>query len=84
MQKKQYIRGELLIKGAWTVCRFKRGLGKKEGVMFFRGGVETPMHTMSWRRLLIDTMACRHKNPKQITMCDTNIVIILLIIVIYN
>ena len=30
---------------------------KKEGVMFLRWGegVETPMHTMSWRSLLIDT-----------------------------
>ena len=22
---------------AWIVCRFKRGLGKKEGIMFLRG-----------------------------------------------
>ena len=31
--------------GAWAVCRFKRGLGEKEGVVFLRG-VETPMHTI--------------------------------------
>ena len=32
---------------AWTVCRFIReGLGKKEGVVLLRGGVDTPMHTM--------------------------------------
>ena len=39
--KKTYIyRWDCLKKGggAWTVCRFKRGLGKR------RGGVETPMH----------------------------------------
>ena len=30
---------------SWTVCRFKGGLGKKKGVMFFRG-VDTPMLTM--------------------------------------
>ena len=42
-----------LTKGAWIVCRFKRGLGKKEkkeGVMFLRcgrggGGAEIPMYT---------------------------------------
>ena len=46
--KNQY-RGWRLPKqwGAWTVCCFKVGLGKKEGVVFLiRGGVETPMHTM--------------------------------------
>ena len=24
-------------KGAWTVCRFKNGRGKKEGVVFLKG-----------------------------------------------
>ena len=33
-------------KGPWTICRFKGGLGKKEGVVFLRGGVDTPMHIM--------------------------------------
>ena len=33
--------------GAWTVGRFKGGLGKKEGSCVFEGrGVDTPMHTM--------------------------------------
>ena len=35
--------------GAWTVCRFKEGLGEKEGVVFLAGGgrgVDTPMHAM--------------------------------------
>ena len=37
--KNQYI-GEEMTKGVgenWTVCRFKRELGKKEGVVFLRG-----------------------------------------------
>ena len=29
----------------WTVCKFKGGLAKKEGVMFFEGGLILPMHT---------------------------------------
>ena len=34
--------------GAWTVFRFKGGLGKKErGVLLRGGGVDTPMHTMN-------------------------------------
>ena len=46
--KNQYIGGNCLKKGAWTVCRFKGGggLGEKEGVVFvFEGGL-TPVHTM--------------------------------------
>ena len=31
--KKQYIGGNYLNSGAWTVCRFKKGLGEKEGVV---------------------------------------------------
>ena len=38
--------GGWLKRGAWIVCRFKRGLGKKEGGVFEGGGVDTPMHTM--------------------------------------
>ena len=44
-----------LKRGAWIVCRFKRVLGKRRGYVFDVGRVETPMHTMSWRSLLIDT-----------------------------
>ena len=40
--------------GAWIVCRFNRGLGKRRGYEF-EVEVETPMHTMSRRSLLIDT-----------------------------
>ena len=32
--------------GAWTVCRFKRGLIEK-GLVVFEGRVYTPMLTMS-------------------------------------
>ena len=52
--------GDQLKKRAWIVCRFKRRFGKKEkkkGCVFEvgEGEVETPMHTMSWRSLFIDT-----------------------------
>ena len=36
--------GGLLKKGAWIVCRFKGGFGKKEGGVF--KGVDTSMYTM--------------------------------------
>ena len=33
--------------GAWTACRFKGWLGKKEGVVFLRGvGFDSLMYTM--------------------------------------
>ena len=32
--------------GAWTVCRFKGGLAKKEGGGVFEGGLIPPMYTM--------------------------------------
>ena len=50
-----------LKRGDWIVCRFKRGLGKTERLGVGGGGggggvgVKTPMHTVSWRSLLIDT-----------------------------
>ena len=37
-KKKQYTGGNCLKRKAWTVCRFKRRLYKKEGVVFLRGG----------------------------------------------
>ena len=43
--KKPIKRRDCLKRGAWTVYRFKGGLVKKEGVVFFEG-VDTPMHTM--------------------------------------
>lgn len=33
--KKQYIGGNYLNSGAWTVCRFKKGLDEKGGGMVF-------------------------------------------------
>ena len=46
--KNQFIERELSKKGrgAETICKFKRGLGKKEGLQCFWGVVDTPMHTM--------------------------------------
>ena len=49
--KNHYIGGNCLKKeGTWIVCRFKKGLGKKEGVVFLKGGgvggLITPMQTM--------------------------------------
>ena len=38
------------IRVAWTVFRFKGGLGKKEGGVVFLRGVDSPMHTMLSRR----------------------------------
>ena len=46
--QKANIDGGIALKGgggAWTVCKFKGGLDKKEGGVF--EGVDTPMHTMS-------------------------------------
>ena len=36
--------GGLPEKGAWTVCRFKRGLGKKDGGGVFHGGWHPNAH----------------------------------------
>ena len=37
-KKTQFWGVNRLERGAWIVCRFKRGLGKKERMMFFFGG----------------------------------------------
>ena len=42
--KNQYIGGDYLKKGTWSVCRFKGGLARKR-VGFLRG-VDTLMHTV--------------------------------------
>ena len=51
--KKLVYRGDCLKRGggAWTVCRFKEGLGKKEecGVFERWRGVDTPMYTMLFK-----------------------------------
>ena len=36
--------GDCLKRWAWTVCRFKKGLSKREGC--FGGRVDTAMHSM--------------------------------------
>ena len=49
--RKTNIEGRLPRKGggAWTVCRYKRGRAWQErGGGFFQGGVDTPMHTMTY------------------------------------
>ena len=56
---------DCLKRGAWTVWRFKRGLGKKEGVMLLKGGLRPQCTLRVWRRsLLIDPMVYRHKMSK--------------------
>ena len=51
--KNQYIGRNCLIRGAWTVCRFKggggEGLGKKEGGSVFEVGL-IPQCTLWFRR----------------------------------
>ena len=47
--------------GDWTVCRFKDGggLGKKDPlVVFLRGRVDSPMHTM--RKVLLENFRVFH------------------------
>ena len=39
LTKNQYREGIAWRVSAWTVYKFKDGLGKKEWVVFFRGGV---------------------------------------------
>ena len=46
-----------LKRGAWIVCKFKTGLGKRRGYVFGvggggEGGVEIPMNTMNTVLLL--------------------------------
>ena len=52
--KNQYRGGDCLKRGRnWTVCRFKGGLGKKEGGGVFEGGgIDTLMHTMLKNELM--------------------------------
>ena len=46
--KNQYIGGDCIGEGGWLgqFVGLRGGLGKKEGVVFLRGGVDTPMLTM--------------------------------------
>ena len=67
--RNQY-RGRLPKKGwgAWTVCRFKERLSKKERVLFLRG-VDTPINTMVFQNILF---ILRHWK-KQTTLVTVNI-----------
>ena len=56
--KNQYIAGELPKKGGLGQFADLRGGLEKSG------RVKTTMYTMSWRTLLISTMAYRHKISK--------------------
>ena len=38
LHENQYTGGGCLKRGAWSVCRFKKGLGKKRGDGVFEGG----------------------------------------------
>ena len=52
--KNQYIVGNCLKRGTWTVSRFKGRLGKKEEVVFLKGGGgngDTLMHTMAYPKV---------------------------------
>ena len=42
--KNQYRLGDCLKRGAWADCKFKGGLGKKEGVVFMRGSCDPNPH----------------------------------------
>ena len=57
MHEKNFLgQGLNYLKGELGLFADLRGDLAKEGVMFLRWGrVETLMHTMSWRSLLIDT-----------------------------
>ena len=44
--EKEGVYEKSIYRGAWTGCRFKRGLGEKESGGVFEGNVDTPMHTM--------------------------------------
>ena len=63
---------------ALIVCRFKRGLGKKEKkkeLCFWDGALRPLMHTMSCRSLLIDT------NIQSKSLCNTVLLLIILTII---
>ena len=75
----QYIGGELSKKRTWTVCRFKKGPWQKRGEDVFEGGLRsqcTLRHYDYWQRILTK------KYPKQITVCVTNTVILLIIVIL--
>ena len=78
------ISDELPKKGgrAWTVCRFKRGAGKKRGgdaLMNMGVGLIPPTHNI-WigGDFLLTLWFTGIKYSKKITLCDTNTVILII------
>ena len=64
LHKKKFL-GEgmnCLKKGAWIVCRFKSGIGKKRGHVLRWGGADTLMHTD------LEESSYWDKYPKQMTL----------------
>ena len=58
--KNQYVGGNCLKRGVWTVRKFKGGLGEKEGVMFiFKGwGVNPNAHYASLHKRSRSGVVC--------------------------
>ena len=56
--------------GSWTVCRFKRGLGEKEGVVFLkRGKLGTTQARNSTVLLLLCVAASRPSELDSVKKC---------------
>ena len=62
--KNQYIGGDLPKKRVLDSLKIWEGVWKKRGRHVFEVGVETPMHTINWGSLRIDTMPYRSKISK--------------------
>ena len=56
VHKKPVYRGDCLKREAWTVCRFKGGLGKKERGSVFEEGIDTRMHTMTSFKIYVTAL----------------------------
>ena len=73
-----------LKRGPWTVCIFRRGLGKKRGDDIFEGGLRRQCPLCVGGTFLLAQWLIGIKYPKQIILCDTNTVIVLIIVIIIN
>ena len=69
VQEKQYRGGIALKGGAWTVCRFVRGLGKKEGGGVFERGWYPNAHYESGAKFEEKLIFC-FKNDKNLVKFD--------------
>ena len=76
--EKLIYKGDYLTERDWTVCRFRGGLSKKEGLVFLvflrrvGAGVDTPMHTMGNRSNLTELILIRKS-----AVCERNFLQIL-------